>query len=866
VSFVNSIISFLECNSSFGIAAYHKNLSAFADRARMKAPASIQTAPLLLRMTVLAAMLWIAATPAVHAQDFNLQRMGPDVTVQVVEETTGEVDISAWSADRDTEFAPDLAGVVHCRGGVKPDPYGTIALRCLNALHRNGLALEGVVDLAPIARKLQPSGAIQLYVNTPRLGFATASLPMEKMNTGMRMVRTVRIKAEATPPPIQIQFGYRNDQIAGIYLPLAALALTLTLIAFLLGRAGLSGLSRSLVLLGTVVWMGMASLLQVGALIHILLFSNPLATPAALCIEFWPPLLCIAIGAASGSALRPARKATGEFSQIFWGFSVIPLILTCAIGALPLMMTKDWPHAAAWLAATPIVVLLRRAWVRSTAKARVQQLTSGELKDNISALAARAGRPQIRVLISFSTRSQIATAFALPGKIVYLTAPLVRSLSKREVDAVAAHELSHFSHSQRGQWMSLGIAMVLFETPVTDLFLTSTTAMLLAMLVPIAVLFGALAVARRREFAADANAAALTGDPRAMIGSLARVARINNSSLDMNPLAEWISSHPSMRKRIRALAATARLSTAEVESLCAAGDPIDTYQIPEEQQHNTIFNPAWQTANAGIYGWTALLATSVFGLAIACLLHSFPNAGALALIGGILLGCVLTKFLAAAMMSINYAVLGRKLAAKLGCGGKPMGLAIGCEPRLYNGFRFADTGLFRFENGRLIYKSERTTIALNPADVVDVTMIASSPSLWIRKQPLVRFRSSESGEVKAFILHPVDWFISQPRLLRSIQRWRATGASTDATSIEGFNPIAGQVVRNLVTVAGVVRAFSIPGGITLLIAFLIFDGDWGYIAYSLAVTACAHIFMFLPAILYRPPTPPPEPAPATAAD
>ncbi|MGA2218076.1 MAG: M48 family metalloprotease [Terracidiphilus sp.] len=833
----------------------------------MKAPSSIQTARLQLRKSVLVAMLCIAAILVVHAQAFNLQKMGPDVTVQVRAETTGEATISAWSANRDAEFAPGLAGVVHCQGGVKPDPYGTIALRCLNALPRNGLALEGVVDLAPIARKLQPSGAIQLYVNTPRLGFATTSIPMRNVGAGMRAARIVRFEADAIPLPIQIRFGFLPGQLAATLLPLVALALTLTLIAFLLGHAGLAGLSRSLILLGTIVWMSAASSLQVGALIHILLFSNSLATPAALCIEFWPPLLCVAIGAAWGSALRPGRRTTGEFGQIFWGFSVIPLILTCVIGALPLMMMKDWPHTAAWLAATPIVVLLRRAWVRSTAGARVQQLTTGELKDRISALAAQVGRPKIGALISFSARPQIAAAFALPGKIVYLTAPLVRSLSKREVDAVAAHELSHFSHSQRGQWISLAIAMVLFETPVKEVFLSSTTALLVATAVPVAVLFGALAVARQREFAADANAAALTGDPRAMIGSLARVARINNSSLDMNPVTEWISSHPSMRKRIRSLASAARLSTAEMESLCASGDPIDTYQIPEEpQETRTVFTPAWQTANAGIYGWTALLATSAFGVVISSLLHSFPGAGALALVGGVLLGCVLTKFLAAAVMAINYAGLGRKLAAKLGCGGKPMGLAIASEPRLYNGFRFADTGLLRFENGRLIYKSERTTIALNPTDVVDVTMIASSPSLWFRKQPLVRFRSPESSEVKAFILHPVDWFITQPRLLRSIQRWKATGASADAASIEGFSPVAGQPVRNLATVAGVARAFPIPGGITLLIAFLIFNGDWGYISYALAVTACAHIFLFLPAILYRPPAPSPEPAPAAAAD
>jgi Zn-dependent protease with chaperone function len=832
----------------------------------LKSSDSFQTARLLLRKALIIAALLLHALPSAHAQLFTIQQMRPDVIVQLRAETTGEVSISAWSSDRETELAPDLAGVMHCQKGVKPDPYGTIALRCFNALHRDGLALEGVIDLAPIARSHNPSNSMQLYLNTPHLGFFSTSIPMEDEEMGMRTNQTIRFEAGVIPPPIKIRFGYRPDQLPAIYLPLAALAFALTLIAFLLGRAGLAALSRSLVLLGTIVWMGAASQLQTEALIRILLYSNPLATPAALFIAFWPPLLCIAAGAALGNAIRQRPRSSAIFGQVLWGFYAIPLILTCVVGALPLIMTKDWPQAVAWLAFTPIVVLLRRGWVRKSSGARTQQLSNGDLKDRIAQLAARAGRPQVKVIISFSDRTNIAAAFALPGKIIYLTAHLVRSLSKREVDAVAAHELSHFTHSQRGQYMSLAMAMVLFDTPVNEVFLSGTTALLLALLAPAAVLLGALSLSRRREFAADANAAALTADPQAMISSLARVARINNSPLDMSPLAELISSHPSTRKRIRALAAAARLSTAEVDSLCAGAEPTDFYQIPQAQESGAIFTPAWQTTNAGIYGWTALLTTSAFGLLIARLLHSVPRPGAFALIGGIALGCLLTKAFSSAVMAIRYARLGRRLAAKLGCGGKVVGLAIGSEPRLYNGFRFPDAGLLRFESGRLIYKSERTTIALNPADIAEVAMIDASPALWFRQQPMVRFRSPESGEVKAFILHPVSWFITQPTLLRSIQRWRSAAVSASATLIEGFDPVPGQPVRNLATIADTARAFLVSGGVTFTMGVLLFNADWGYIAYALVVTAAAHTFMFLPALLYRPPAPAPDHAPAAAAN
>jgi hypothetical protein len=252
-------------------------------------------------------------------------------------------------------------------------------------------------------------------------------------------------------------------------------------------------------------------------------------------------------------------------------------------------------------------------------------------------------------------------------------------------------------------------------------------------------------------------------------------------------------------------------------------------------------------------------------LFLAWLLHNYRHASPFAFIAGIVLGCLLTKAVSATVMYLNYAILGRRLAARLDCRGKVMGLAIGDEPRLYNGFRFADVGLLRFESGRLIYKSERTEIALNPADVVEVTMIAASPALWFRNQPMVRFRSPDSGEVKAFVLHPVDWLATQRRLLHAIQRWRATDASTGVSSIQGFDSAPGQPARNMATISGVARAFLVSGGVTLFAALLLLMANWEYIVYALLITACAHIFMFLPAMLYRPPAPRPDPKPAAVA-
>ena len=319
---------------------------------------------------------------------------------------------------------------------------------------------------------------------------------------------TARFAAGVAPAPIKIRFGYRRDQLAGIYLPLLALALALTLIATIMSRAGYAALALSAILLGTMVWMGAASQLDADAPLRILLFGNPLAEFAALFVDLWPPLFCVAIGVALGSRMRGGRVRRKNFGEVFWPYAIVPLIVTCVVGALPEMYQGNWFAAAGWLAATPLFLLARRAWNRVRARSSTRQLAAGELKERVSALAARAGCPQVKLFISFPTNSQVANAFALPRRTIFFTAPLVRSLSKCEVDAVAAHELSHTRPSRRWEWTALCLAMLLSETQVRDVVSMLPGGLAVAMIVPIAMFFAGLHGTRKREFAADARSAA----------------------------------------------------------------------------------------------------------------------------------------------------------------------------------------------------------------------------------------------------------------------------------------------------------------------------------------------------------------------
>jgi heat shock protein HtpX len=805
-------------------------------------------------MSAVARVLFLTVLPMACAQT---RIVAPAVMLHVHMESAGDVIIRATVLRAELHLAPALAAVIHCPAGTMSgeDQFGEF--RCHQALRRDGLSLEGSFDLAPVAQKLAATDEIQLWLEYPRLGFETSSMPLEGEGSLFNRVRTARFAAGAVPASIRIQFGYRADQLTAIYLPLAAMALALTLIMISLARAGHPELSRSVFLLSTMLWLGAATRLQAGDPLRILLSGTPLANIAAALVEYCPPLLCVAAGVAWGSRKRADRPRGAMFAEVLWGFGMFLFPLASALGAVPSMAEGDWVRVAPWLVFAPISVIVCRWRIRANAGSTVRQLSGGELKDRISQLAARTGH-DVQVYLASSTRSQVFNAFAMRRHGIVLTAPLIQSLTRREVDAVAAHEISHLGHVRRSPWAALAISAVLFQTPVGVLLFPSAGAFLVAMLAPAMVYLAALRGTRKREFAADAGSAALTGDPRAMISALARIARHNRQPLELKPMVEWFSTHPSTRKRIDALAAAGRVEAAELEILCSQDDPGGPYPPPPDDS-GAIFTPAWQRINGQRYVWTALLGASGAGLLVAWLLEKSLGAGVAQLAGGIILGCAITKVLASTAVSYSCARLRRKLASKLGAGGQLVGLAVDSEPRVYNGFRCSEAGFLLFQDGRLCFRGEQTTIQLNPADVVDVSMLAAAPASWRRMQPMVRFRDPESGSVKAFILHPMGWGATPRRLLHSIERWRATQTSAERTSISGLHPITGQPYRPP-TIAQVARAFRIPGAVTLVgtvLAGWFVRPEWWPAWYALIITACAYTFMYLPAMLYRPPSPAP---------
>ncbi len=209
-------------------------------------------------------------------------------------------------------------------------------------------------------------------------------------------------------------------------------------------------------------------------------------------------------------------------------------------------------------------------------------------------LAERAGLPVAPQL--YYAPSPLVNAFAVGQRqqsAIALSDGLLRTLSRREIAGVLAHEMAHIANGDLrvmsladyvsrltalfavvGQiLLLLALPLVLAGRVEIDLL-----ALLLLALSPHLALLAQLGLSRVREFDADLEAARFTGDPLGLASALARIERVTRSWRSWllpgwgNPDPSWLRTHPATEERVSRLLSLARDTGAE-----AIGDERGAY-------------------------------------------------------------------------------------------------------------------------------------------------------------------------------------------------------------------------------------------------------------------------------------------------
>lgn len=281
---------------------------------------------------------------------------------------------------------------------------------------------------------------------------------------------------------------------------------------------------------------------------------------------FWvPPILSLGsflvLCYAADRTLLQLRWTTADLlRRAWWRLFNFPIpLLMVAAGFDAIFRRKA--GGVGWLLAAGIVATIGRIFSRRAEGMKFTTLKSGEIRNRSLRMATRMGVTLRRVFVVPAGKGHLTNAYGMSNAIG-LTDNLGKYLTKGQVDYVIAHELAHvkLKHARK----HLVMVVTIFSTLAILSFRFFQLSSRFRPLLQFAVIFGPiLAIAyctRRFEYSADAAATEFTGDPETAIRALVNLHQGYDLPIQRNALSELFMSHPSLARRLQAIASLGNIS------------------------------------------------------------------------------------------------------------------------------------------------------------------------------------------------------------------------------------------------------------------------------------------------------------------
>lgn len=650
--------------------------------------------------------------------------------------------------------------------------FGYLTGTCRKYLATDGTYAHGIVAMAPLVAALHGAGARLVYVGLTDGGHPLAHVPAGWVPVaGSRKARFGRRAATyywftsysdaRLPRSFRLRIG-TPWQPSRLAVPLGFTLLGPALLAlWLRRRAQRKGEEPPVVWVHWILtanWLYWISAVSLGDIVafavRLQLSSDWFTLLIGAAVFAFPPLIattaCIAIMTTDpADAGEPRDAGTLVKASVAREAAILAPFAMFLVGA---SMIEEAPRVA--IASIPLAYFTYRIltmrvgrWMMGTSVA----LSHGELSASVLALAKRAG-VQLRSVCIFGNRvARQANAFATGGKVIAMTRGLAERLTRRELNAVVGHELGHLGGKHIGmRAMAFWLYILVVGPGAASLAQrVDWVGPLLALpILPLAYIMGTAFLSRRHEFAADAKAAELTGDPEGMIAALARLRKITRSPVDWGGIQGSILSHPSMRDRVLALAQ--RFGVAQDRALALLHDPdLLNAGVPAEELRyplpaefagaDVLFNQSLKSEYCIWSGWIRNVVVVAATMTVAVLgSRQWPYPPRpyrwLAVLAGAAAAAWLYSALDCWLDRVFLRIFGRGLRRRMGPvaeGGVFAGLLPGDPVCPLEGFYLWDAGFLWLCPDTLTYRGERTSFSLARESVNGVS-VEKGPFDWFR--------------------------------------------------------------------------------------------------------------------------------------